>query len=212
MALPHNLVGFFADEVGRSEPFSEIQSAPLRKYYEGNDGGEQEEIGKEFKEKESGSVIDEIVENFQCMNIAKRETNKREYSHEQNALLTPQQRSKAELANHDIPDLPRAKHGLWRQEQKSRAAKIEKQLKARRNMNSSKTGGSASCGIQSMFEKIALVITKAQKLRFKALELLVKKLLNQTEAAEFLVALSEVDKGFNNFNACNLITKIKFHY
>ncbi|KAK8678834.1 hypothetical protein V6N13_144314 [Hibiscus sabdariffa] len=52
-----------------------------------------------------------------------------------------------------------------------------------------------------MFEKIALVITKAQKLRFKALELLVKKLLNQTEAAEFLVALSEVDKGFNNFNA-----------
>ncbi|KAL4279781.1 hypothetical protein GQ457_03G042180 [Hibiscus cannabinus] len=222
------------------------------------------------------------------MNIAKRGTNKREYtafmpklpgsmanySHEQNALLTPQQRSKAGLTNHDIPDLPRAKHGLWRQEQKSRAAKIEKQLKARRELkalikeqlnkfhahynqamvsnhiedvskllvpqwaapqelatffwlgstaiqpalsqfihdmcieeaiideemaeiqatcflylpfspvNSSKTGGSASWDIQSMLEKIARVITKAQKLRFKALELVVKKLLNQTEAAE----------------------------
>ncbi|KAK8584743.1 hypothetical protein V6N13_138693 [Hibiscus sabdariffa] len=59
-------------------------------------------------------------------------------------------------------------------------------------VNSSKTGGSASCGIQSMFEKTARVITKAQKLRFKALELVVKKLLNQTEAAEFLVALSGI--------------------
>ncbi|GMI91887.1 hypothetical protein HRI_002858000 [Hibiscus trionum] len=302
----------------------------LMKYYEENDGGEQEEIGKKLNEKESGSLIDDMVENFQCMNIAKRETNKRDYIHEQNALLTPHQRSKARLTNHDIPDflvhfvfklsqliwivhedLPGAKHGLWRQEQKSRAAKIEKQLKARRELevlikeqlnrfhahynqamvlthledvskllmpqwaapqelamlfwlgdwrpsailellhalaplsflsdstaiqpalsqfihemhieeaiideemaeiqatcvlylpfspvNSGKSGGSASHGIQSMFEKIARVITKAQKLRFKALELVVKKLLNQTEAAEFLVALSGIQDAIHQF-------------
>ncbi|KAL4335826.1 hypothetical protein GQ457_07G032360 [Hibiscus cannabinus] len=282
-----------------------------RKYYEENDGGEQEEIRKKLKEKESGSVIDEIVENFQCMNIAKREANERDYVHEQSALLTPHQRSKARLTNHDIPDLPEAKHGLWRQEQKNRAAKIEKQLKARRELevlikeqlnrfhahynqamvlthledvskllmpqwaapqelamffwlgdwrpsailellhalaplsflsdstaiqpalsqfihemhieeaiideemaeiqatcvlylpfsplNGGKSGSSVSCGIQSMFKKIALVITKAQKLRFKALELVVKKLLNQTEAAEFLVALSGIQDAIHQF-------------
>ncbi|XP_039052275.1 LOW QUALITY PROTEIN: uncharacterized protein LOC120193922 [Hibiscus syriacus] len=59
---------------------------------------------------------------------------------------------------------------------------------------------SASSGIQSMFKKISRVITKAQKLRFKALELAVKKLLNQTEAAEFLVALSGIQVAIHQFD------------
>ncbi|EOY25875.1 hypothetical protein QUC31_011817 [Theobroma cacao] len=78
--------------------------SPLN-YYEENDGGEQKETGTKLKEKEVGNEIDEISDRFQR---TKRETSKRELSW--------------------------AKHGLWRQEQKSRAAKLEKQLKARREL------------------------------------------------------------------------------
>ncbi|TYI26725.1 hypothetical protein ES332_A05G131600v1 [Gossypium tomentosum] len=280
---------------------------------EENDEEEQKEIGKKHKKKESGRVIDEIIDKFQCMNIVKREANQRDCSNEQHELLTPQKRRKARFRNHDVPGLHREKHGLWRQEQKTRAAKIEKQLKARRELealieeqlnrfhahynqamvpshledvskllrpqwaapqelaslfwlgdwrpsailellhglaplsfisdstasamqpaisqfihelrieeavideemaeiqatcvlylpfapvNSSKSGGSASRGIQSEFLKIVRVITKAQKLRFKALELVVKKLLNQTEAAEFLVAFSGIQDAIHQF-------------
>lgn len=48
-----------------------------------------------------------------------------------------------------------------------------------------------SC-IQSEFKKIERVITKAQQLRFKALELAVKKVSRQSDAAEFLVAFAGI--------------------
>ncbi|KAL7180014.1 hypothetical protein ACSBR1_043264 [Camellia fascicularis] len=49
-------------------------------------------------------------------------------------------------------------------------------------------GGPALACVQSEFKKIHRVIINAQNLRFKALELVVKKVLNQTDAAEFFVA------------------------
>ncbi|XVF24771.1 hypothetical protein REPUB_Repub13aG0156200 [Reevesia pubescens] len=66
-------------------------------------------------------------------------------------------------------------------------------------VKSSKSGGSALHGIQSEFKKIVRVITKAQKLRFKALELVAKKVLNQTDAAEFLVAFSGIQDAIRQF-------------
>ncbi|XVE89071.1 hypothetical protein DITRI_Ditri19aG0120700 [Diplodiscus trichospermus] len=286
-------------------------SKSLLIFCEQNDVGEQKEIGKKHKEKEFGDEIDEISDRFQCMNINKREFSKRDYVDKQRELHIPLQRSRPRSINHDIPELFGAKHGLWRQEQKSRAAKLEKQLKARRELEalieeqlnrfhahhnqamvpsylddvskllmpqwaapqelatlswfgdwrpsavlellhglapssflpdstameqalsqliheirieeavideemaeiqatcvlflpfapvkSRKSGGSALHGIQSEFKKIARVITKAQKLRFKALELVVKKVLNQTDAAEFLVAFSGIQDAIHQF-------------
>ncbi|KAE8656940.1 hypothetical protein F3Y22_tig00116997pilonHSYRG00655 [Hibiscus syriacus] len=317
---------------GASRRMLEVRSHSPRKYYEENDGGEHEEIGKKLKEKESGSMIDEIVENFRCMNIAKRETYKRENKTSMSKLLVsvasklpwwPLSRANHQcssiwatayvsafggLTNLSASDfliistsrmhsllpsrevkpgsqimtfqviinLREAQHSLWRQEQKSRAAKIERQLKARRELEAlikeqlnrfhahynqalvpthledvskllmpqwaapqelatlfwlgdwrpsailellqalaplsflsdstsiqpalNSGNSSASSGIQSMFKKISRVITKAQKLRFKALELAVKKLLNQTEAAEFLVALSGIQVAIHQFD------------
>ncbi|KAJ6715369.1 SEED DORMANCY CONTROL PROTEIN [Salix viminalis] len=51
-----------------------------------------------------------------------------------------------------------------------------------------RSGATALSCIQAEFKKIERVITKAQQLRFKALELAVKKVLSQSDAAEFLVA------------------------
>ncbi|KAL3511907.1 hypothetical protein ACH5RR_024624 [Cinchona calisaya] len=53
--------------------------------------------------------------------------------------------------------------------------------------------------IQNEFEKIHKVLTKAQKLRSKALELVVKKVLSQTDAAEFLVAFSAIQDSIHQF-------------
>ncbi|XP_022723786.1 uncharacterized protein LOC111280617 [Durio zibethinus] len=74
-------------------------------------------------------------------------------------------------------------------------------------VRSSKSGGSALHAIQSEFKKIARVITKAQKLRFKALELVVKKVLNQTDAAEFLVAFSGIQEAIHQFAEHNRLLK-----
>ncbi|XP_047341194.1 uncharacterized protein LOC124944888 [Impatiens glandulifera] len=46
--------------------------------------------------------------------------------------------------------------------------------------------------IQSEYKKIHCVIIKAQHLRFKALELAVRKVLSQTDAAEFLIAFDGI--------------------
>ncbi|KAK0597735.1 hypothetical protein LWI29_028182 [Acer saccharum] len=53
-------------------------------------------------------------------------------------------------------------------------------------------GGSSLGFIQEEFKKIERVITKAQQLRFKALELVVKKVLSQTDAAAFFVAFTGI--------------------
>ncbi|KAK2994475.1 hypothetical protein RJ640_021280 [Escallonia rubra] len=59
--------------------------------------------------------------------------------------------------------------------------------------------GPALAFVQSEFKKIHRVITKAQKLRFKALQLVVKKVLNQTDAAEFLVAFARIQDLIHQF-------------
>lgn len=50
------------------------------------------------------------------------------------------------------------------------------------------SSGQALASIHSEFKKIHAVVIKAQKLRYKVLELIVKNVLSQTDAAEFLVA------------------------
>ncbi|XP_059624556.1 uncharacterized protein LOC132267410 [Cornus florida] len=52
--------------------------------------------------------------------------------------------------------------------------------------------GSAMAFVRSEFNKIFGVITKAQNLRFKAWEMVVKKVLSRTDAAEFLVAFAGI--------------------
>lgn len=58
-------------------------------------------------------------------------------------------------------------------------------------MNNCSRGSALGC-VQSEFKKIESVIVKAQSLRFKALELVVKNVLSQTDAAEFLVAFEGI--------------------
>ncbi|XP_031287429.1 uncharacterized protein LOC116146156 isoform X2 [Pistacia vera] len=60
------------------------------------------------------------------------------------------------------------------------------------SLNKRQSGGSTLGFIQEEFKKIERVITKAQQLRYKTLELAVKKVLSQTDAAQFLVAFAEI--------------------
>lgn len=53
--------------------------------------------------------------------------------------------------------------------------------------------------IQSELKKIEKVISKAHQLRFKALELLVKKVLCQTDAAEFLVTFAGIQDAVHQY-------------
>ncbi|GAB2269500.1 hypothetical protein Dimus_004417 [Dionaea muscipula] len=62
-----------------------------------------------------------------------------------------------------------------------------------------RTGGPALARIQSEFKKIERVIVKAQQLRFKALESVVKKVLDQADAAEFLVAFTGIQDCIHQF-------------
>ncbi|CAI0422435.1 unnamed protein product [Linum tenue] len=55
--------------------------------------------------------------------------------------------------------------------------------------------------IETEFRKIQSAIAKAQQLRFKTLELLVKKVLGQTKAAEFFVAFVKVQEVIHNHAA-----------
>lgn len=55
-----------------------------------------------------------------------------------------------------------------------------------------KKGEPAMACIQSEFKKIHRVVTKAQNLRLRAMEMAVKKVLSRTDAAEFLVAFAGI--------------------
>lgn len=58
--------------------------------------------------------------------------------------------------------------------------------------NKNGSSGQALASIHSEFKKVHAVIIKAQKLRYKVLELIVKNVLSQTDAAEFVVAFVEI--------------------
>lgn len=70
-----------------------------------------------------------------------------------------------------------------------------------------RSGGFGLGCIQSEFRKIELVITKAQNLRFKALELVVKKVLSQNVAAEFLVAFEGIQDVIHQFASTQRLRK-----
>ncbi|KAF6158186.1 hypothetical protein GIB67_014980 [Kingdonia uniflora] len=61
--------------------------------------------------------------------------------------------------------------------------------------------GSKMASVHSEFKKIHHVITRTQKLRYTTLELVVKKLLNRTLAAKFLVAFAGIQDMVHEFAA-----------
>lgn len=63
------------------------------------------------------------------------------------------------------------------------------------------TRGSPLAQVQSELKKTKQVIIKAQQLRFKALELVMKKVLSQVDAAEFLVAFAGIQDAIHQFAA-----------
>lgn len=63
--------------------------------------------------------------------------------------------------------------------------------------------------IQTEFEKIYKVLSRAKMLRLKALELVVKKVLCQTDAAEFLVAFSAIQDSIHQFATYSRLPKAK---
>ncbi|KAF9615202.1 hypothetical protein IFM89_022464 [Coptis chinensis] len=67
--------------------------------------------------------------------------------------------------------------------------------------NSNNSRGKMAC-IHSEFKKIHRVITQAQKLRYKTLELVVKKLLSKAQASEFLVAFAGIQDMVHEYAAC----------
>ncbi|KAI3894307.1 hypothetical protein MKX03_001854 [Papaver bracteatum] len=69
---------------------------------------------------------------------------------------------------------------------------------------STKTSSVASdlACVYSEFKKIDRVYNQAQKLRYRTLELVVKKLLNQSQAAEFLVAFAGIQEMVHEFAVC----------
>lgn len=70
-----------------------------------------------------------------------------------------------------------------------------------------RTGGAALRCVQSEFKKIHGVIVKAQNLRMKALEVVVNKVLSQTDAAEFLVAFAGIQESIHQFAAHQRLRK-----
>ncbi|MCL7022334.1 hypothetical protein MKW94_029142 [Papaver nudicaule] len=70
--------------------------------------------------------------------------------------------------------------------------------------SSKKTGSVASdlACVYSEFKKIDRVYNQAQKLRYRTLELVVKKLLNPSQAAEFLVAFAGIQDMVHEFAVC----------
>ncbi|KAL6996624.1 hypothetical protein U1Q18_006755 [Sarracenia purpurea var. burkii] len=65
----------------------------------------------------------------------------------------------------------------------------------------------ALASVRSEFKKIHRVITKAQNLRFKALELAVKKVLSQADAAEFLVAFVGIQESIHRVSVQQKLRK-----
>ncbi|PIA42373.1 hypothetical protein AQUCO_02000078v1 [Aquilegia coerulea] len=74
------------------------------------------------------------------------------------------------------------------------------------NNASIKSGSNMAC-VHSEFKKIHRVITHAQKLRYRTLELVVKKLLSRAQAAEFLVAFAGIQDMVHEYAACQMRQK-----
>ncbi|CAK7356941.1 unnamed protein product [Dovyalis caffra] len=68
-------------------------------------------------------------------------------------------------------------------------------------------GANALSCIRAEFKKIERVIVKAQQLRLKALELAVKKVLRQSDAAEFLVAFAGIQEVIHQLAAKQKLPK-----
>ncbi|CAA7028631.1 unnamed protein product [Microthlaspi erraticum] len=67
----------------------------------------------------------------------------------------------------------------------------------------------ALSSVQELFGNIHKVVSKAQRLRYKVLELVMKKLLNQTDTAEFVVAFAGIQDAIHQFGEQK---KLKKHY
>ncbi|XP_010691363.2 uncharacterized protein LOC104904703 [Beta vulgaris subsp. vulgaris] len=65
--------------------------------------------------------------------------------------------------------------------------------------------------VQSQLKKIKQVITKAQQLRIKVLELISNKVLNEVDAAEFLVAFSGIQDVIHQFAVRKKLQKGPVH-
>ncbi|KAF5206064.1 seed dormancy control protein [Thalictrum thalictroides] len=74
------------------------------------------------------------------------------------------------------------------------------------NNISIKSSSNMAC-VHSEFKKIHRVITQAQKLRYRTLELVVKKLLSRAQAAEFLVAFARIQDIVHEYAACQMRQK-----
>ncbi|KAK6912231.1 Transcription factor TGA like domain [Dillenia turbinata] len=68
-------------------------------------------------------------------------------------------------------------------------------------------GGLTLESVRSEIKKINGVITKAHQLRFKALKLVVKKVLARTDAAEFLIAFMGIQELIHEITTQNRFTK-----
>ncbi|KAG2268383.1 hypothetical protein Bca52824_062938 [Brassica carinata] len=62
--------------------------------------------------------------------------------------------------------------------------------------------------VQELFGNINKVISKAQRLRYKVLELVMKKLLNQTDTAEFVVAFAGIQDAIHQFGEQKKLKKL----
>ncbi|ESQ35275.1 hypothetical protein EUTSA_v10008365mg [Eutrema salsugineum] len=62
--------------------------------------------------------------------------------------------------------------------------------------------------VQKLFGNIHKVISKAQRLRYKVLELVMKKLLNQTDTAEFVVAFAGIQDAIHQFGEQKKLKKL----
>ncbi|XP_043701729.1 uncharacterized protein LOC122652121 [Telopea speciosissima] len=70
-----------------------------------------------------------------------------------------------------------------------------------------KNRSAALAAVQSEFKKIDRVISKAQQLRYKTLDVVVTKLLSQTDAAQFLMALAGIQDTVHQFAAHQRLQK-----
>ncbi|KAL9247339.1 hypothetical protein vseg_020780 [Gypsophila vaccaria] len=68
-------------------------------------------------------------------------------------------------------------------------------------ISANQTDSSSVACVQSELKKIKQVIIKGQELRLKVLELIVKKVLSQVDAAEFLVVFAGIQDSIHEFAA-----------
>ncbi|KAK9690243.1 hypothetical protein RND81_09G115100 [Saponaria officinalis] len=68
-------------------------------------------------------------------------------------------------------------------------------------ISAKRTDTSSVASVQSELKKVKQVIIKGQQLRLKVLELIVKKVLSQVDAAEFLVVFAGIQDSIHQFAA-----------